>query len=65
MEDEKTFKVYCDSGANIKSRNEDKVTAIDLGFDTHEEWEAASEDEKMDAVTDYWHSQGFPEISWD
>ncbi|HBE70432.1 MAG TPA: hypothetical protein DDW52_19960 [Planctomycetaceae bacterium] len=59
------IKVCCNSGANIKSTHEHYVEPVDLGFDDRAAWDAATEEEKMEAVTEYWNSQGYPEIYWE
>ena len=53
------------SGANIHSTNRHVVDFEDLCFDSREEWDAATDDEKFKAVEEYWHGQGLPEICWE
>ena len=64
-ESEQTIKVYCNSGANIHSTHEREVYPQDLGFDSFEAWKGATDDEKYEAVADYWASMGYPEIYWE
>jgi hypothetical protein len=60
----RAIKVAINSGAGRNSTYEHVVTAEDLGFDSYEEWEKATEKQKEAAVTKYWNSQGYPEIYW-
>lgn len=59
------IKISLESGANIHSSNDKFVDAEDLGFDNREAWDAASDDEKFEAVKDYFSGNGYPEFSWD
>ena len=56
----------CDSNANIKSCNTQEVDVVeDLEFDSRDDWDAASDEKKMQAVTQFWYENGIPEIYWD
>ena len=60
------IKVSCDSNANIKSCNTQEVDVVeDLEFDSRDDWDAASDEKKMQAVTQFWNENGIPEIYWD
>jgi hypothetical protein len=59
------IRVSLNSGANADSRNDAIVDASDLGFDSKGDWDAASDDEKLKAVQDYFYDNGYPEWSWD
>lgn len=59
------IRVSIDSGANIHSRNEHFVDVKDLGFDSREEWDSATDERKSEAVAEYWNANGYPEISWE
>lgn len=59
------IKVGLNSGANIHSTNEATLDPEDLGFDSMEEWQAATDDEKQKAVEEYWAGMGYPEIWWE
>ena len=62
---EPVITVAIDSGANCQSCHEHEVSAADLGFESHEEWGQATEEEKCKAVTEYWQGNGHPEIWWE
>ena len=59
------IRVSLDSGANIYSRKDEIVMPKDLGFDTKADWDAASDDEKLKAVQEFFYGDGYPEWSWD
>jgi hypothetical protein len=59
------IRVSLDSGANTYSEHYDIVEVQDLGFDSKGAWDAASDDEKLKAVQEYWYDQGYPEWGWD
>jgi hypothetical protein len=59
------IRIRLDSGANIQSENWEIVLPPDLGFDTKADWDAASEDEKLKAVQEYFYGNGYPDWSWD
>lgn len=57
--------VSLESGANCDSSNDHFVDAEDLGFESRAAWDAATDEEKFEAVQTYFHSDGYPEYSWD
>lgn len=59
------IRICLDSGANIHSANYEIVDPPDLGFDTKADWDKATDEEKYQAVIEYFNSNGFPEYSWD
>lgn len=59
------IRVSLDSGANSDSRRDEIVDPQDLGFDSKADWDAASDDEKLQAVQEYFYGHGYPEWSWD
>lgn len=59
------IRVSVNSGANCKSSRHAITTDEELGFDDRAAWDAATEDEKMKAVQDYFYADGYPEWSWD
>jgi hypothetical protein len=59
------IRVSLNSGANADSINDAILDASDLGFDSKGDWDAASDDEKLKAVQDYFYDNGYPEWSWD
>jgi len=59
------IRVSLDSGANIHSCKDEIVDAADLGFDSKADWDAASDDEKLKAVQEFFYGGGYPEWSWD
>ena len=59
------IRVSLDSGANNHSRRDEIVDAVDLGFDSKTDWDAASDDEKLKAVQEFFYGDGYPEWSWD
>lgn len=59
------IRISLDSGANIKSCHDRIVEAADLGFDSKADWDAASDDAKLQAVQDAFYGDGYPEWSWD
>lgn len=38
---------------------------ISLDFESKADWDAASDDDKLSAVQDFFYENGFPEWSWD
>ena len=59
------IRVSVDDGSNCQSGRHAITTAEELGFDNRAAWDAATEDEKMKAVQDYFYGDGYPEWSWD
>jgi hypothetical protein len=59
------IRVSLDSGANIHSMKSEIVKPENLGFDSKAEWDAASDDDKLKAVQDFFAGDGLPEYSWD
>ena len=59
------IRISLDSGANCKSRNAEIVDPCDLGFDSKQEWDDASDDKKLEAVKEYFNGNGYPEYTWD
>ena len=59
------IRISLDSGANADSRHDVIMDSDELGFATKAEWDAATDEEKMEAVKDYFYGNGFPEWSWD
>lgn len=59
------IRVSLDSGANIHSRKDEIVMPQDLGFESKAEWDAASDEEKLQAVQEFFYGDGYPEWSWD
>lgn len=59
------IKISLESGANIHSSHDIFLDPEDLGFDSRFAWDAASDDEKMEAVQDYFYGMGYPEWSRD
>lgn len=59
------IRISLDSGANISSRKDKIVEAVDLWFDSKADWDAASDDEKLKAVQESFYGDGYPEWSWD
>lgn len=59
------IRVSLNSGANDDSCNDAIVEAGDLGFNSKDDWDAASDEEKFKAVQDYFYSNGYPEWFWD
>ncbi|WP_372897352.1 hypothetical protein [Stieleria sp.] len=59
------IKVCCNSGANIHSNNVHYIEIETLGFESREEWDEATEEQKHEAVVEYWAGLGFPEIYWE
>lgn len=59
------IRISLDSGANCKSRNMEIVDPCDLGFGSKQEWDDASDDKKLEAVKEYFNSNGYPEYAWD
>jgi len=57
--------VKLESGANCDSSNDVVVDPPTLGFDTFADWLRASDEAKFAAVQEYFHSNGYPEYSWD
>jgi|688.fasta_scaffold1908789_2 hypothetical protein len=57
--------VSLESGANCKSSNDVITSAEELGFESRAAWAAATEDEKMKAVQEYFYADGYPEWSWE
>ena len=61
---EKDILVSLVSGPQSSSRNERYVSAAALGFDSQDEWEAATHDEKTEAVEKYFHGLGYPKYEF-
>lgn len=59
------IRVSLNSGANHDSCNDAILDASDLGFDSKCDWDAASDEEKLKAVQDYFYGNGYPEWYWD
>ena len=59
------IRVSLDSGANIHSRKDEILDAADLGFESKADWDAASDEEKLKAVQEFFYGDGYPEWSWD
>lgn len=59
------IKISLDSGANIHSRNDHFVEPEDLGFESMEDWNNATEEAKSEAVEEYFNESGYPEYSWE
>lgn len=57
--------VSLESGANCESANEAVTDAEELGFSSRAEWDAATDEEKLEAVQEYFYASGYPEWSWD
>ena len=58
------IRVSLDSGANCDSRHDVMTDAMELGFESRAAWDAASDEEKMEAVQNYFYADGWPEWSW-
>ena len=61
----KEIRVSVDSGANCESSHHAITTAEELGFDNRAAWDAATDEEKLTAVQNYFYDDGYPEWSWD
>lgn len=57
-------RVSLNSGANIHSWHDEFLNPQDLGFESMQQWICATEEQKLQAVKDYFDSQGYPEFSW-
>ena len=58
------IRICLDSGANCDSARYEIVTAFDLGFESKADWDFATDNQKMEAVQDYFYADGYPEWSW-
>ena len=61
---EKDILIGLVSGPQANSRCEKYVSADELGFDSKEEWEAAIDDEKTEAVERYFAGLGYPKYEF-
>lgn len=59
------IRISLDSGANAESRHDVICNASDLGYESKALWDAATDEERMEAVKEYFYGNGFPEWSWD
>lgn len=59
------IRICLDSGAHSDSRHDIIVTAEDLGFESKADWDQATDEQKMEAVKEYFYQDGWPEWSWD
>lgn len=57
--------VCVDSGANIHSANYVVTTAQALGCDSRADWDALSDEAKLELVQEFFYADGYPEWSWD
>lgn len=59
------IRISLDSGANAQSRHDVMCEPSCLGYESKADWDAATDEEKLKAVQDYFYCNGFPEWSWD
>lgn len=59
------IRISLDSGANCRSQHDVETDVFELGFESREEWDAATDEQKLQAVQDYFYAQGHPTWSWD
>lgn len=59
------IKISVDSGANIHSEHSYTLDLVDLGADNLEEWNSWEDEERWEAVVEYWNSNGYPEYTFE
>jgi hypothetical protein len=59
------IRIRLDSGANCDSANVQIVMPVDLGFENKAAFLSASDEQKHQAVVEFFNGDGYPEYSWD